>query len=814
MMKRIALILLLLSPLASGAQNIFNCSGFAGSSSGSLCGVSNSTGATTFGQYGANTGFNGTQANFVPTGSGHNGYGFIYQAPVSDTAFTSTFTFVPNGQNVVFTLNNTNTQPGYDGPAFRSGAGCEGGFYQAYGVAPNNLFALEIDSYSLLNSTDSSFSYSSVQIYQQNQSPCDPNDGAGGYWPTTKFSTSPVALDSPSNSQGTTTGDTYSATVSYNGSVVTFTMYDVTAGGSCPGATCFTKTWSNVAIPSWVNGPTAYVGLVAGIGMTSTHSLYVGSFNYTVDTPSASPSSTPPSAGGTPAANPTFSPAGGSYSGTQSVTLSTTTSGANICYTLAPAGLVITPLPNNTGGCAVGTLYSGPVSVSSSKTLYAIAGTNAVGLPSGIAQAAYTIGTTTASTPTFSPAAGTYTSAQSVTISDATSGATIYYTTNGTTPTTSSTAYTGPITVNTTETLEAIAVATGSTNSAVASATYTISSSSSLPVVSTPTFSPSGGAYTSAQSVSISDATSGATIYYTTNGTAPGTASAEYTGPITVSSTGTLEAIAGAAGYTDSTVASATYTITSSLPVVSTPTFSPAAGTYSASQAVTISDPTSGATIYYTTDGTTPTTSSTKYTGPITVNSTETLEAIAEATGDSAVASAAYTISSQPNFVLGTSTTALSVNSGGHGTVTLTVTPVNGFDSPVVLACSALPTWATCSFDQATVTPSSGAVTTQLTISTSAQSSALHPGSRPFFPLAALAMTVCLFGQRKRRCWQHWLLLAAAYVGVGLLFGCGGTSGGGGTPATPTPKSTTSTVTITAISGTLQGTAAIALTVN
>jgi len=477
MRKRIALIVLLLSPLASRAQNIFNCQGFAATSSGSICGVSNGS-STPFQQFGANTAFNGTEANFVPFGSGHNGYGFDYQTAVNDEAFTSTFTFVPNGQNVVFTLNNTSTQPGYDGAAFRSGAGCEAGFYQAYGIAPNNVFALEIDSYSLLNSTDSSFTYSSVQIYQQNQSPCSPNDAGSGYWPTTKFSTLPVPLDSPSNSQGTTTGDTYSATVSYNGSILTFSMYDVTAGGSCPGASCFTRTWSNVAIPSLVDGTTAYVGLVAGIGITSTHPLYVGSFSYTVDAPSASPSSTPPSAGGATAANPTFSPGAGSYSGTQSVTLSSTTSGANICYTLAPAGLVVTPLPNNTGGCAVGTLYSGPVSVSSSETLYAIAGTNAAGLPSGIAQAAYTIGTTTASTPTstptFSPDAGTYTSAQSVSISDATPGATTYYTTDGTTPTTSSTHYTGPITVSSTETLEGIAVATGYTNSAVASAAYSI----------------------------------------------------------------------------------------------------------------------------------------------------------------------------------------------------------------------------------------------------------------------------------------------------------------------------------------------------
>jgi arabinogalactan endo-1,4-beta-galactosidase len=84
-----------------------------------------------------------------------------------------------------------------------------------------------------------------------------------------------------------------------------------------------------------------------------------------------------------------------------------------------------------------------------------------------------------AAAPTFSPAAGNYITAQSVSISDTTAGATIYYTTNGTTPTTASTVYSGAIAIPATpatETIEAIAVATGYANSPVASAVYTISS--------------------------------------------------------------------------------------------------------------------------------------------------------------------------------------------------------------------------------------------------------------------------------------------------------------------------------------------------
>ena len=254
-----------------------------------------------------------------------------------------------------------------------------------------------------------------------------------------------------------------------------------------------------------------------------------------------------------PAATPTFSVPAGTYPSAQTVTISDATAGATIYYTT-----------NGTTPTTSSAVYSAPITVSSTETLEAIAVETGY-TNSAVASAAYTI-STTAATPTFSVPAGTYPSAQTVTISDATAGATIYYTTNGTTPTTSSAVYSAPITVSSTETLEAIAVETGYTNSAVASAAYTISTTAA-----TPTFSVPAGTYPSAQTVTISDATAGATIYYTTNGTTPTTASAVYSAPITVSSTETLEAIAVKTGYSNSAVASAAYTISTT---AATPTFS------------------------------------------------------------------------------------------------------------------------------------------------------------------------------------------------------------------------------------------------
>ena len=248
--------------------------------------------------------------------------------------------------------------------------------------------------------------------------------------------------------------------------------------------------------------------------------------------------------------------------------------------------------------------------------------------------------TQTAATPTFSPVAGTYTGTQNVALSSATPGATIYYTTNGTAPTTSSAVYSSAIAVSANATLEALAVAPGFGQSAVASAAYVIQAG----VTATPTFSPAAGTYAAAQSVAISDTTPGAVIYYTTNGTAPTTSSPVYSTAITVSANATLEALALASGYAQSAVASAAYVIQAG--VTATPTFSPAAGTYAAAQSVAISDSTPGAVIYYTTNGTAPTTSSPVYSTAITVSANATLEALAVAPGftQSPVASAAYVI--------------------------------------------------------------------------------------------------------------------------------------------------------------------------
>jgi len=84
---------------------------------------------------------------------------------------------------------------------------------------------------------------------------------------------------------------------------------------------------------------------------------------------------------------------------------------------------------------------------------------------------------------------------------------------------------------------------------------------SAPPTVPTPTFAPAPGVYSSTQSVTLADSLAGAAIYYTTNGTPPSTSSTRYSGAISVGATTTIQALAAAAGYSNSSVVNGTYTI-------------------------------------------------------------------------------------------------------------------------------------------------------------------------------------------------------------------------------------------------------------
>jgi hypothetical protein len=186
--------------------------------------------------------------------------------------------------------------------------------------------------------------------------------------------------------------------------------------------------------------------------------------------------------------------------------------------------------------------------------------------------------------------------------------------------------------------------ATSNINGAVIGADFNSVGVTFMSQAAAPTFSPAPGNYQSAQNVTVSSATAGASIYYTTDGSTPSTSSTLYSGAIAVSSTTTIKAIAHLQGMADSAPSSAAYIIGAP---AATPTFSPAAGTYAVAQSVTIATTTSGASIRYTTNGSTPSeTAGTLYSGPVTVSSSMTLKAIAYETGfaDSAVASASYTI--------------------------------------------------------------------------------------------------------------------------------------------------------------------------
>jgi len=163
-------------------------------------------------------------------------------------------------------------------------------------------------------------------------------------------------------------------------------------------------------------------------------------------------------------------------------------------------------------------------------------------------------------------------------------------------------------------------------------------------VVVAPTANVASGTYTSEQNISLA-ATGSLSIHYTTNSETPACATGNvYSGPITISSTTTLKAIACYANSVSSNVSTFDYVINLATAPL-TPTANPVAGTYTSAQSVALASVDS-TSIRYTTDGTDPTCSTGNlYSAVIAIDSTQTIKAIGcSSVGSSSVASFVYTI--------------------------------------------------------------------------------------------------------------------------------------------------------------------------
>jgi len=368
--------------------------------------------------------------------------------------------------------------------------------------------------------------------------------------------------------------------------------------------------------------------------------------------------------GGTPTpptpktAKPTFSPAAGSVPVGTSVTISCADAGATIYYTTDGT------TPDETSS-----VYSSAIAIPNEGiTIKAVAKAADKDL-SAVASARYTVSMETVATPTFSPMGGSVAAGSTVVISCDTEGATIYYTTDGSEPDESSTVYADGVTVGTTDfILKAYAVKADMQDSATASANFTVA----MDMVATPVITPSAGAVTKGTTVTITCETDGAEIHYTIDGTDVTESSPVYSAPITINAATTVKAIGVKSGMTTSSTAIAAYTIAK----VTTPTFTPAAGQVNYGSTVAIATSTTGATIYYTIDGSTPTTSSTEYTDPIELIEATTIKAIAvkDDMDDSAVASASYTIRMETVATPTFSPSAGAVNIGTTVTISCATT--------------------------------------------------------------------------------------------------------------------------------------------
>lgn len=347
------------------------------------------------------------------------------------------------------------------------------------------------------------------------------------------------------------------------------------------------------------------------------------------------------------------SPAG-TYAADLNLTLSAPVGGATVYYTT-----------DGSEPTAASPVYSAPIPINAHGTTVTVKAYCSLSgfLPSRVFTGVYSIQYGQIADVAISPAAGTYAADQSIALSTTTTGAAVYYTTDGSTPTTGSTLYVSAIALNgngSTLNLKARAFKTGMLASNVATSAFSIN----YAATSAPNINLSYA--TNSATVTISTATSGATIRYTVDGSTPTpSAGTIYASGFNVTQNTTVKAIAYKSGLLDSTV-----TTTAAQFTVASPVVTPASQTSFSPQQITMTTTTSGAQIRYTIDGSTPSdTVGTIYGGSFTLNSSATLKAIAYKSGwtNSSVTTNNYTIQlANPFFLTEPGTYCRAQNVGFH----------------------------------------------------------------------------------------------------------------------------------------------------
>lgn len=314
------------------------------------------------------------------------------------------------------------------------------------------------------------------------------------------------------------------------------------------------------------------------------------------------------------------------YTTDQSTTISTGTAGAVVRYTVngaEPTELDPTLAPG------------APLAIDQSLTLKAKS-FHAFMPPSATAIRTYVM---RVGRPGFTPNGGTFTSPTSVAISNDTANDAIYYTTDGTEPTTASTLYTTSVPIATTTTLKAIGFRAGWSNSLERSTPFTMSFGQ-LPA---PQATPAPGNYEGEVVVTLTSLPA-ATIRYSTSASNPTTTSPNFTKPLVYSTSVTLRVKAWHPDYSESPVSTYVYSVTPAAPTLSTP-----GGAYAPGETVTITHPDPAATIRVTLTGVDPTASDPAVpSGWKMAIGAFTLKARAFKSGatDSAVSQEAYTLTS------------------------------------------------------------------------------------------------------------------------------------------------------------------------